>query len=379
MAIKSDDSTEDTSGSAEVDIDDNAELIAQADSTADQELPDEDIAVAVPGDAVYYDDTEHLSERNVEVMELLREPEVFDSETAEIQTVLEMVDEDDVTDSVSSLPDNATAPAITIEPDNVRVKHPDYGPELKVIQESLQDSLANTQALSAKIDAVSNSADGLVKQLNALALNYELLTAEMETISTDAHSKSVLSKSFLVISSLIIALLVVFQIYMFTSLIKTERLQNASGATVLENITGLNNKMAAYDKNLTKALEVPPQQEHVQAHPAAAEGAGHEMAGNMETAPVNVTPVLEKLNKLRNGLPEKKLIRKESGDWFVYNKKSDECVSDVDIVEALNESYVKIGRTLTPTIPMPQHKALCILKPDGKGGTKVDMTKEFVQ
>lgn len=362
MAIKSDDSTEDTSGSAVVDSDDNAELIAQADARADQELPDKDIAVAVAEDTVYSDDPDHLLERNVEVMELLREPEVFDSETPEIQTVLEAVDGDEVADPVGSLPDN------------VRVTPPDYGPELKVIQESLQDSVANTQALSAKIDAVSNSTDGLVKQLNGLALNYELLTAEMEIISTDAHSKSVLSKTFLVISSLIIALLVVFQIYMFTSLIKTERLQNASGATVLENITGLNNKMAAYDKNLTKALEVPPQQEAAQAHPEAAE-----MAGNMETAPVNPTPVLEKLNKLRNGLPEKKLIRKESGDWFVYNKKSDECVSDVDIVGALNDSYVKIGRTLTPTIPMPQHKALCILKPDGKGGTKVDMTKEFVQ
>ncbi|MHB8123620.1 MAG: hypothetical protein ACYDG4_15895 [Desulfuromonadaceae bacterium] len=367
MAIKSDDATEDTSGSAEVGRDDTAELIAQADAAADQELPDEDIAVAVAEDAVSSDDPDHLSERNVEVMELLREPEVFDSETPEIQTVLEAVDEDDVT------------AAVDILPDNVRVAHPDYGPELKVIQESLQDSVASTQSLSEKIDAVSSSSDGLVKQLNALALNYELLTAEMETISTDAHSKSVLSKTFLVISSLIIVLLVVFQIYMFTSLIKTERLQNASGATVLENITGLNNKMAAYDKNLTKALEVQPKQEAVQAHTAAVEGAGHGVSGYMETAPVSPTPVLEKLNKLRSGLPEKKLIRNESGDWFVYNKKSNESVSDVDIIEALNESYIKIGRTLTPTVPMPQHKALCILKPDGKGGTKVMMTKEFVQ
>jgi len=367
MAIKSDVSTEGTSGSAEVDSDDNAELIAQGDAVAAQELPDEDSADAVAGDAAYSDDPDHLLERKVEVMELLREPEIFDSETAEIQTVLETVDEDDV-----------TAP-VDILPDNVRVAHPDYGPELKVIQESLQDSVAKTQALSEKIDAVSSSSDGLVKQLNGLALNYELLTAEMETISTDAHSKSVLSKTFLVISSLIIVLLVVFQIYMFTSLIKTERLQNASGATVLENITGLNNKMAAYDKNLIRVLEVSLQQEQAQAHPAAVENGGHNMPGNIENAPVNATPVLEKLNRLRNGLPEKKLIRNESGDWFIYSKKSNESVSDVDIVEALNESYVKIGRTLTSTVPMPQHKALCILKPDGKGGTKIDMTKEFVQ
>jgi len=364
MAIPADDSVEKTSVSDEVNADGNTETTDQLNAGTDQELvaegvPSEGIAPA-SGDTVSVDDTEQLHDRKEEVMELLGGAETAPAHDEEAAAT--------VTDPFDALL------AAVVDQLPPRQEPPDNGGELKVIMETLQESLANTQSLSEKIDAVSNHTDGLVKQLNGLALNYELLTAEMETISSDAHSKSVLSKTFLVISTLIIALLVVFQIYMFTSLIKTERLQNASGSTVLENITGLNNKMAAYDKNLTKALEVPPQQEQVQAHPAVVEA-----AGNMETAPVNVTPVLEKLNKLRNGLPEKKLIRKESGDWFVYNKKSDECVSDVDVVEALNESYIKIGRTLTPTIPMPQHKALCILKPDGKGGTKVDMTKEFVQ
>jgi len=88
------------------------------------------------------------------------------------------------------------------------------------------------------------------------------------------------------------------------------------------------------------------------------------------------------LNKLRNGLPEKKLFRNETGDWFTYNnnkKNNHESISDIEIIKALNEAYIKIGRTITPGIPLPPVKALCLLKPDGKGGTQIIMTKEFVQ
>ena len=375
MAKSADDLNEDTSASAEVNIEDNAELTALPDS---QNLPVADIAIAVSGNTVYSDDPEHGSERNEEVMELLREPKPFDSEDPEIQTVLETVDEDPVVTSVSTPADDLIAAAIIPAPESVRVEYIDYGPELKTIQESLQESLATTQSLSAKIDEVSKNTDGFVKQLNGLSLNYELLTAEMETISSDSHAKSFLSKTFLIISSVIIALLVIFQIYMFTSLIKTERLQNAAGSSVMENITSLNKKMAAYDKNLTKALESAPSQEHAQPHPVAVENGGHEVAAHKEADAVNVTPVLEKLNKLRNGLPEKKLVRKETGDWFVYGKKNEECISDVEVVESLNQAYRKIGRTTSPGFPMPAHNALCILKPDGKGGTQVVMTKDFM-
>lgn len=359
MAIPTDDSTEITSVSAEADIDINADA-------------------TVSGATGASDDNEQVHDRKEEVMELLGGTEASESEEPEIVPVQDTEGEEGVTDSINSLPDNPVIPETSVESENAAAEQPDYGVELKIIQESLQDSLTNTQSISSKIDVLSSNTEGLVKQLNGLSLNYELLSAEMETISSDSHSKSVLSKTFLIISSLIIALLVVFQLYMFTSLIKTERLQNVAGSAVMENITSLNKKMAEYDKNLTKALEHPPQQEHVQPNPAVAENNGHETTANKEAAPANVTPVLEKLNRLRNGLPEKKLIRKETGDWFVYSKKSEECISDVEIIESLNQAYIKFGRTTSPRIPMPAHKALCILKPDGKGGTQVVMTKEFL-
>ncbi|NTV49775.1 MAG: hypothetical protein HGB32_06165 [Geobacteraceae bacterium] len=382
MAIPTDDSTEKTSVSAEVTIDENTETPVQPVSDDDQKVPDEgtaseDIAI-VSGDTVSSDDTEQVHVRKEEVMELLGGTEAPENEEPEIVPVQDTVGEDDVTDSFNSLPDNPVIPEAAVEPENAAAEHPDYGVELKIIQESLHDSLTNTQSISSKIDVLSSNTDGLLKQLNGLSLNYELLSAEMETISSDSHSKSVLSKTFLIISSVIIALLVVFQLYMFTSLIKTERLQNVAGSAVMENITSLNKKMAEYDKNLTKALEHPPQQEHVQPNPAVAENGGHEIAAHKEAGPVSVTPVLEKLNRLRNGLSEKKLIRKETGDWFVYGKKSEECISDVEVIETLNQAYRKIGRSTSPGIPMPAHNALCILKPDGKGGTQVVMTKDFL-
>jgi hypothetical protein len=157
-------------------------------------------------------------------------------------------------------------------------------------------------------------------------------------------------------------------------------------------MTTLNKKMADYDKHLTKAMELPtPEQtplnhvapnqtplDQVPPHHTGTEitvPAGHE---NREVPTIAVTPVFEKLNKMRDGLAEKKLIRKESGDWFVYNKKGSESIADVEVIKALNEAYRKIGRSTTTNVPMPPHNALCLLKPDGKGGTLIIMTKEFV-
>jgi hypothetical protein len=277
-----------------------------------------------------------------------------------------------VTDSFSAMPGG--------RPDNTLEEHPAKGSELTIILESLQDSLASTQNISSKIDALSNDTDRLTSQVNSISINCELLTAEMESFTSSANTKSMLSKTFLIISSVALALLVIFQIYTFFSLVETQRLQYAAGSAVLKNISGLNKKMADYDNHLTKALEQPAQKEHAQPNTAEAVKAGHETPGNKEVGSASVTSVPEKLNRLRNGLPERKLIRKETGDWFVYNnKKSEESISDVEVIEVLNQAYRRIGRSLAPTVPTPPHNALCILKPDGKGGTEVVMTKDFLQ
>jgi hypothetical protein len=426
MAISTVDAKENTSGTTEVNVADDADVSIQPDQAAVENVTDEVKASeddsAVPEDAATSTnilpeaeilenalehpvdaetpEPEHIHGhmepvRTEEVEALLSESENTDEEESEIvsgqNTVEDVVAPDDdvqteieadkeltVADSFYDLPDNLQKPTIYVEPGNSDEGHSASSTELKNILDSLQDSLANTQNISSKIDELSNDTDRFAKQLNGVSINCELLSAEMESFTSSDNTKNMLSKSFLIISSTSLALLIMFQIYMFASQIKTQRLLNVTGSSVLQNISGLNKKIAVYDNHLSKALESQAQQEHARTNPAAAEKTGHETAGNKDGTSATVTPVLEKLNKLRNGLPEKKLIRKETGDWFVLNMKNEESISDVEVIEVLNQSYRRIGRSLTTNVPMPSNNALCILKPDGRGGTEVVMTNDFL-
>ena len=349
-----------------LDAADNADNVkpSDADASDDRSFWEAAVSEGLKGE----DSSDHMvSERTEEVPALLGEADHEEAVVAQ-----------SVGNTVDGCEDLQQSPAIIEEPFNIAGKFSEVGSELKVISESLQNSLEHIQSVSSKIDAVSNDTDSLKKQVGNISSICELLTSEMESVSSGANTKSILSKTFLTISSLIVLLLVVFQVYMFVSLVKIQRLQNVTGSSVLENVSVLSKKMADYDKNLTKALATPGQQNHAQLNVASMGPAGHDIPVNNEIAPANTVPALEKLNRLRNGLQEKKLIRKETGDWFVYNKKSEECISDVEVIGVLNEAYKKIGRSLTTTIPMPSHKALCILKPDGKGGTEVVMAKDFL-
>jgi hypothetical protein len=364
MANSTDDQKENISVAPEVTIDSNPENAVQPDSTTDQTVTSDrtEEVPALLGGSQSSDDVEPDMALNQDA------PPVDNLPAEKMHT-----EEEPAAEPLQDQPE----PEIPAEAAHTTVADPVTKDDLKTIMDSLQDSLTNTQCISSKIDAVINDTDCLIKQVNGLSSKYELLTAEMES-SAGANTKNILSKTFLTISSLIVSLLFIFQIYMFISQTTMQRLQNTTGSAVLGNMSSLNKKMAAYDKNLAKALEHPTQQEHAQLNPAVTEKTSHEPSGHAEVAAASTTPVLEKLNKLRNGLPEKKLIRKETGDWFVYNKKSEECISDIDIIEALNQAYKKIGRTLSPKIPMPAHNALCILKPDGHGGTEIVMTKNFL-
>ena len=251
--------------------------------------------------------------------------------------------------------------------------------ELNEILAAMKESLATAQAISSKTDALYNDTECIIRQVNSISDNGYLLTAEVQALNSGTSSKSTLSKTFLTISSIVLALLVIFQFYMFASLIKTQQLQDTANSAAIENINRLDKKMTSYDKFLTKPTENKDQLAHVQPTPAGTENVSHTTEGIKEGGSGKVIPVQEKLNKLRNGLPEKRLIRKETGDWFIYNNKNaEEFVSDVDVIDSLNQAYRRIGRSLVTNIPMPACKALCILKPDGRGGTQIVMTKDFL-
>jgi hypothetical protein len=397
MAISNDGATENTSVKTEVNEAGNADVSIQPDQAAVENVTDEGKA-SVDVEAPEPEDIPGQMEpvRTEEVQALLGRSENTDEEGSEIapdqeagegavasadavNAEVDLETEITIANSFYDLPDNLQTPAIFVEPGHSEEDHPVADADIKNILESLQDSLTNTQDISSKIDALSDDTDRLAKQVNGISINSELLAAEMESFTSSVNTKNMLSKSFLIISSTALALLIMFQIYMFAAQVKTQRVLNVTGSSVLQNISGLNKKIAIYDNHLTKALESQTQQEHAKPNPAAAEKNGHETPGNIEAAAAPVTPVLEKLNRLRNGLPERKLIRKETGDWFVYNNnKSEESISDLEVIEVLNQAYRRIGRSLTTKVPMPSNNALCILKPDGKGATEVVMTNDFL-
>jgi hypothetical protein len=246
-----------------------------------------------------------------------------------------------------------------------------------LILAALKEATDRVDDYALKIDGIAADVSQVTDQLNQITYKYEQVSSEIESLLADNNSKSILSKTFLLISTLAVVALVSFQIYTFTELVSAKRQLNLSGRSVVENLTTLNKKMAEYDKNLTKALESPPPKEP--AKQAIAETTTvNEKDGPMEVAPA-ASLVQEKINRLRNGLPEKRLIRKETGDWFIVNnKKNGECITDSEVIEALNNAYQKAGRSLKTKIPLPSHNSLCILKPDGKGGTEIVITKEFV-
>ncbi len=340
--------------------------------------------------------TDHeVADRAQEVPALLESAPLSQEEPEAVEQAI-VVAEELPADRLSPVEETPSEPAAStdeVQPVQVAAQQqttaqylesPTTSQELAAIRNDLKSALGTMQAiqsgadqLSAKLDTVSSETGTLSGKVNEIALNHELMSAELETLTSGSGSRNVLSKSFLIIASVTLFFLVVFQVYMFISLINVEKLQTASGPALLESFKGLDKKLADYNASLTKAA-TPPPQEHVQnQHTSAAGPNSHEAPAQHTTTLPAAIPLPEKLNRLRNGLTEKKLIRKETGDWFVYTKKPEECITDADIIEALNSAYRRLGRPLSTKAPVPSHNSLCILKPDGKGGTEIVMTKDF--
>jgi len=280
--------------------------------------------------------------------------------------------------SRDSFPDSSNAgpeSAVYEELGKIVSENRAFAAEMKDMHETLQDSLSHTQYVSARIDAVSGDMEDISKRVAGLTGMLELLAQEREAEASDVRTKNVLSKAFLLAASVVLVLLVAFQVYTFVTLLGLQRLQNASGAALLQNVGSLNKKLSDFDGKFAKTLEKTGQQEQPRQGPEVAQTVS---ADTPEAGSAYAVPVAEKLNRLRNGFPEKRLIRKETGDWFICGKKGNESISDAEIIKILNGAYTKLGRSLNTKSPMPPHNALCVLKPDGKGGTLVVMTDKFL-
>jgi hypothetical protein len=360
MAIDTDTAAEITDNkTAETNAPDSPESVAEPESEKNQEI-------IVP-------EKSNL-DRTLEVPALLDMEAATDLEDAEDATVIEAepppADEDTKNTGEKTLPTKAESlNSSTLS---------DLMTEFCSIKESLKNTSSAIQNISTKADALAGDTECLIKQVNSISAKNDMLAEEIETLASGANTRGFLSKTVLIVVSTVLALLSASQIYLFTTVLRVQKVQNTAGAVVLQNISSLNKKMTVYDNHLTKALGKTDQPGHSDPGHTPVEAGGHSAPVVKEATSAGSGQVLEKLNRLRGGLPERKLIRKETGDWFIFNKKIDECISDVEVIDALNQAFQKAGKSLSPGIPLPQHNALCILKPDGKGGTEIVMTKDFV-
>jgi len=87
----------------------------------------------------------------------------------------------------------------------------------------------------------------------------------------------------------------------------------------------------------------------------------------------------ETLNRLRDGAPEKKVIRRQGGDWFIMGKK-EEPIGNAEVIDVLNNAYTRAKSVERPVEHMPPHtgNAICVLKPDGRGGTQVSIAYDYI-
>lgn len=172
-----------------------------------------------------------------------------------------------------------------------------------------------------------------------------------------ARVTSALSPWFLVLSLLALVLLLAGMGYLAMQQKRLQQRQDKVSFIATEAAELQEKKLAAFDRHFAELL-------------------GAEIKGVREAA--GRESVKSKLNRLRAGAAEQKLVRKSSGDWLLPGVKKEELVTDQETIEALNQAFERSGRQLAAPPGMPPHSVLVLLKPDGKGGTELVATRETV-
>lgn len=220
-------------------------------------------------------------------------------------------------------------------------------------------SRQNTEQLLQEVSDLTGKAALLTTTTAAMTVTIQKLSDESEQMvswSEDVKSAGTLSKLFQAIAILVLVMLLGGVAYLAVKHQKTQQHLYAAEATLAEAIKLQQNQIAEYDKHFASLV-------------------GTEFRKEQEES--SKVSVQEKLNRLRNGLAEQQLYRKTNGDWFAVNGKNEVALSDPDVIELLNQAFVKSGRALTTPYLVPPHKVVSVLRPNGQGGTDIVVTKEL--
>ncbi|CAH2032137.1 hypothetical protein [Trichlorobacter ammonificans] len=209
-----------------------------------------------------------------------------------------------------------------------------------------------TRSQQAMAEEAAKSVTELSLIVQKVADDTEQTAGQLRT----ARVTSALSPWFLVLSLLALVLLLAGMGYLAMQQKRLQERQDKVSFIATEAAEIQEKKLAAFDKRFAELL-------------------GAEIKGVREA--VGRESVKSKLNRLRNGATEQRIIRKSSGDWVLPGKK-EELVTDQETIEALNQAFEKSGRQLVTPPSIPPHSVLSILKPDGKGGTELVVTRDAV-
>lgn len=228
----------------------------------------------------------------------------------------------------------------------------------QALLEASQEQLTKLEYLTTTLFDVNERVSELSKGVAALSLELHKVSDETEqTVALFGKAKvnSVLSRLFLVVAIVLLLALLGGLAYLAVNQLQLQQRQDKLSLVATTAVETQEKQLAAFDKHFADMI---------------GSGIKSELEAHNKEAGMN------KLNQLRNGAAELRLLRKSNGDWLLPNAKREELITDHDTIEALNQGFEKAGRTLLTPVNTPPHKVVTLLKPDGKGGTAVVVTRE---
>ncbi|SJZ34900.1 hypothetical protein SAMN02745119_00151 [Trichlorobacter thiogenes] len=242
--------------------------------------------------------------------------------------------------------------------------------EMTYLREQIRQDptvLAAVQDQQSKLEYIASTAFDVSEKVTELSKAVAVLTVQLQKVSeeterTVAWSESTrlvspLSKTFLILAIVVLVALLGGVGYLGVSQMQLQQRQDKVSHLAIQAVEAQNKRQAEFDKQFATLV-------------------GSELKHERET--INKESIQSKLNRLRGGAAEQRLLRKSSGDWLLPKGKTEELITDHDLIEQLNQLFEKSGRSLTTHPSLPPHKVISILKPNGKGGTDLVVTKETV-
>jgi len=227
----------------------------------------------------------------------------------------------------------------------------DWSAEQAAAREKSELALQELAGLAGKVALLSTTTAAMTVTLQKMADE----TEQLAHWSEEVKGAGVLSKLFQIVAILVLVLLLGGMSFLAVRQYQAQHHLHVAEAGIAAAIKTQQKQIAEYDKHFADLV-------------------GGELKKEREAS--SKASVQEKINRVRNGLAEQQLHRKNNGDWFVVTGKNEAAITDPDIIEELNQAFIRAGRALTTPYLVPPHKVVVALRPNGKGGTEIVVTKE---